>query len=181
MKKYFAIVSISILSLVSCNGATGEAVATEENSAENETSIQETESEPAVTYAYFGDTISPDGAIAGEELLAKYKSMEETDTLEVKFSGVIQNVCKKKGCWMNVALNDEESTFIKFKDYSFFMPLNAQESNVIVNGKAFVSVVTVDELKHYAEDDGKTQEEIDAITEPEITYSFLADGVLIEE
>lgn len=181
MKKYFAIVSISILSLVSCNCATGEAVATEENSAENVTSIQEPESEPAETYAFFGDTISPDGAISGEELLAKYKSMEETDTVEVKFAGVIQNVCKKKGCWMNVALNDEERTFIKFKDYSFFMPLNAQESNVIVNGKAFVSLVTIDELKHYAEDDGKTQEEIDAITEPEITYSFLADGVLIEE
>jgi hypothetical protein len=50
-----------------------------------------------------------------------------------------------------------------------------------VNGKAFVSIESVDELKHYAKDAGKSQVAIDSIIAPKTTYSFLADGVLIQE
>ena len=69
--------------------------------------------------------------------------------------------------------------FVKFEDYSFFVPKNAQNKEVIVNGKAFVSVESVEDLQHYAKDAGKSQEAIDSITEPKVTYSFMADGVLI--
>jgi hypothetical protein len=51
----------------------------------------------------------------------------------------------------------------------------------IVSGKAFVDVVSVDELKHYAKDGGKSKEEIAKITKPEVTYSFLASGVYIKK
>jgi len=34
-------------------------------------------------------------------------------------------------------------------------------------------------LRHYAEDAGKSKEEIEKITEPETNLMFLADGVLI--
>jgi hypothetical protein len=44
-----------------------------------------------------------------------------------------------------------------------------------------VSETSVEELRHYAEDAGKSQEEIEAITEPKKTYSFVADGVLLKE
>lgn len=134
-----------------------------------------------VSYAVFGDTITADGAISAEEMYEKYKQLGEGDTIEVKFAATIYNVCQKKGCWMNVDLNDEEVAFVRFKDYGFFMPFNAAESEAIINGKAFVSITTVDELKHYAEDEGLTQEEIDEISEPDVTYGFLADGVLIKE
>ena len=42
------------------------------------------------------------------------------------------------------------------------------------------SIIPVAELQHYAEDDGQTEEEIAAITEPEETYTFMADGVLMK-
>ena len=60
------------------------------------------------------------------------------------------------------------------------MPLNA-EGEVVVNGKAFVTETTVDELRHYAEDAGKSEEEIAAITESKFEYRFLADGVLLKQ
>ena len=60
------------------------------------------------------------------------------------------------------------------------MPKDSKGKEVIVNGKAFVSVVPVDELKHYAQDKGESKESIAAITEPKTTFSFLADGVLIK-
>ena len=50
-----------------------------------------------------------------------------------------------------------------------------------INGILSSEITSVKELRHYAEDAGKSKEEIDLITEPEITISFLADGVLIKE
>lgn len=129
----------------------------------------------------FGDSISADDVISKEDLLAKYENLKEGDTIEVKFRSEIKDVCQKKGCWMNMSLNDDKNAFVRFKDYGFFMPLNAAGSEAIVNGKAFISVETVDELKHYAKDAGKSQEAIDSITEPKVSYSFLSDGVLIKE
>ena len=41
--------------------------------------------------------------------------------------------------------------------------------------------MSVDEQRHYAEDKGATKEEIEVITEPKRTFSFLADGVLLVE
>jgi len=77
--------------------------------------------------------------------------------------------------------HNDEKVFVKFKDYGFFMPLNAKNEEVIVNGKAFLSVESVDELKHYAKDAGKSQAAIDSIQSPITTYAFLADGVLIKD
>ncbi|MCU4188789.1 DUF4920 domain-containing protein [Flavobacterium sp. HXWNR29] len=132
-----------------------------------------------VEYAKFGDSISVDDALSTDEMMKKFADLKEGDTLEVKFKSEINEVCQKKGCWMTLDLADDKEAFVKFKDYGFFVPKNAQDKEVVVNGKAFVSVETVDDLKHYAKDAGKSQAAIDSITEPKVTYSFMADGVLI--
>ena len=132
-----------------------------------------------VEYAKFGDSISVDGALSTDEMMKKFADLKEGDTLEVKFKSEINEVCQKKGCWMTLDLADDKEAFVKFKDYGFFVPKNAQYKEVVVNGKAFVSVESVDVLKHYAKDAGKSQAAIDSITEPKVTYSFMADGVLI--
>jgi hypothetical protein len=136
---------------------------------------------PEIQYVSFGDNINIENTIDGSNLLQKYKTLKEGDTIEVKVKGIIKDVCQKKGCWVTLQLQDSLETFVKFKDYSFFMPLNASGSSAILNGKAFVARETVESLKHYAKDEGKSQAEIDAITKPEVTYSFLADGVLLEK
>lgn len=132
-------------------------------------------------YAKFGESITDEGAITKEDLLAKYKSMKPTDTLNVKVAAKITEVCQKKGCWMNLDLGEGKSTFVKFKDYGFFMPLNAANSEAIVNGKAFIEVTSIENLKEYAKDAGKSKAAIDSIVAPETNYSFLADGVLIKK
>ena len=105
--------------------------------------------------------------------------MKQGDTLVVQFKGKVKEVCKKKGCWMSIALPGDQESFVRFKDYGFFVPKNADGSEAIVHGKAYLDVVTVAELQHYAKDGGKSQEEIDAIKKPKITYAFQADGVLM--
>lgn len=137
---------------------------------------------PQISYQVFGDSISEEGALSKDEMLAKYQTMSLTDTLEVKFASEIISTCKKKGCWMTLNLAEGKETFVKFKDYAFFVPKEGAENHAtIIAGKAFITETSVDELKHYAKDAGKTEEEIATITEPKVEYRFMADGVLIAE
>jgi hypothetical protein len=48
-----------------------------------------------------------------------------------------------------------------------------------MEGVAFREVLSVEMLRHYAEDGGKSKEEIEKITEPEPRLSFEASGVLV--
>ena len=79
---------------------------------------------------------------------------------------------------MKLDMGNDKIVRVTFKDYGFFMPLDAT-GEVVVNGIAYVKETSVADLKHYAEDAGKSAEEIAKITEPEVTMSFEADGVLL--
>lgn len=144
------------------------------------TEKKEDSTKTATTFVSFGDKISADKAITKEEMAKKFEDLNVGDTINVKFVSKIDAVCQKKGCWIKVPLDDKKQSFVKFKDYAFFMPMNSAGSEVILNGKAFKNEISVKELQHYAKDAGKSEEEIAKITEPKVTYSFLADGVLLE-
>ncbi len=105
--------------------------------------------------------------------------MNTTDSLNAVVKGKVESVCLKKGCWMNIVADNGESMFVKFKDYGFFMPMDIAGQEVVMNGYAFKDVTSVDELKHYAEDEGLSQDEIDAIVEPKEELKFMASGVFI--
>jgi len=137
--------------------------------------------ETAINYTSFGDKISDAGMIDAKTMLDKFKSLKAGDSLAVKFTSKINEVCSKKGCWMKVDLTNGKQTMVRFKDYGFFMPLDANGNEVVVNGKAYVKETSVEELRHYAEDAGKTKEEIAKITESKRTFSFEADGVLMKK
>jgi hypothetical protein len=107
---------------------------------------------------------------------------EGIDEMDGVVRGTVESVCKKKGCWMNVASEDgTKSMFVKFTDYGFFMPMDIAGKTVVMKGTATKEITSVDELKHYAEDEGKTKEEIEAITEPKDQIQFMAYGVVIGE
>lgn len=133
------------------------------------------------SYASFGEKIAKEDALTSKEMLEKYQSLKSGDTIEVKFKSTINEVCKKKGCWMTMQLADDKEAFVKFKDYAFFVPKNADKSEAIISGKAFIDSIPVEELRHYAKDGGKSDEEIAQITIPEVKYSFQANGVLIQK
>ena len=100
---------------------------------------------------------------------------------DVKIQGKIISTCPMKGCWMKMNVNND-TLLVRFKDYGFFVPKTGSEGkSVIINGKLSIDTLSVGQLKHYAEDAGKTKYEISLITKPEITLSFLADGVIIKK
>lgn len=132
-----------------------------------------------ISYAKFGDSITDEQALSASEMMEKFTSLKEGDTLSVKFKSTINEICQNKGCWMTLDLMDENEAFVKFKDYGFFVPMNAQKRVVIVEGKAFIEETPIAELKHYAEDEGKSKAAIDSIVAPKKEFKFLAHGVLI--
>lgn len=167
MKKIIAIFAL-FLTIVSCKN--------EEKLPENQ--LVEI---PEITYASFGAEITDDDALPAKRMAEHYKSMSVGDTVNSKMTAKVLEVCQAKGCWMRLELQDGEEVMVKFKDYAFFMPKNIAGKEVIVNGKAFVNEVPVEEQRHYAEDAGQSAEEIAKITQPKKTFSFEADGVLLKE
>ncbi|MFI2744403.1 DUF4920 domain-containing protein [Zhouia sp. PK063] len=137
--------------------------------------------EKSENYASFGEKISTENVLTAQQMHHQYETLKPGDTLEVSFKANVNEVCKKKGCWMKLGLDNEVSSFVKFKDYAFFVPLDADHHTVIVKGKAFVTETSVNDLRHFAKDGGKTEEEIAAIITPKREFAFMADGVLMEE
>lgn len=149
--------------------------------ADNKNEVAVNTANAKVSYASFGSKFSEKNVLTQEQMMKRYATLKKGDTISVKFKSKIKDVCKKKGCWMKMDLADSKESFVRFKDYGFFVPLNADNSDAIVSGRAFIDVISVDELKHYAKDGGKSQEEIDKISAPKVTYAFEADGVMIQK
>ncbi|HEY8366768.1 MAG TPA: DUF4920 domain-containing protein [Bacteroidia bacterium] len=127
---------------------------------------------------YFGTKIDEHGALSAEAIMNK---LANADSLtNVKMEATIEKVCQMKGCWMTLVADGDAPIRVTFKDYAFFVPKDAAGKKAVVQGVAYKEVLTVDMLKHYAEDAGKSKEEIAAITEPKTEYTFEAEGVIIK-
>ena len=100
---------------------------------------------------------------------------------KIKIEGEVLSTCPMKGCWMKVKA-DKDTILVRFKDYGFFVPTDGVTGNkTIINGKLKVDTLSIDLLRHYAEDAGKSHEKINEINNPEVSLTFLADGVIIKE
>ena len=165
MKKLFSIALAGLL-FWACNNTT--------NQSEEKTDGASAE----LAYNFYGDTISPEDAVAAENLM---DMMAGKDSVPVKVAGNINASCAMKGCWMKMDLGNDEQMHVTFKDYGFFVPKDMKEGKAIIEGYASVDTLDVAYLRHLAQDAGKSQEEIDAITEPEVSLTYVATGVLIEE
>ena len=109
-----------------------------------------------------------------------FSSIEDNLSIS-KVEGEIIDVCPKKGCWMNVKVA-EDTLFVKFKDYGFFVPTDGVKGKkVYMSGEIFKDTISVARLRHYAEDAKKPESEIMSITEPEFMLNMIADGVAIRE
>ncbi len=126
----------------------------------------------------FGDqNITEEGKISGLELL---NTLASNDSAQVKVEAKINSICQKKGCWMYVDLGDTTEMLVRFKDYEFFVPMDATDKTAMIEGMAKVDTLSVEWQKHLKEDANASQEEIDAISEPKIMFSIAeATGVII--
>ncbi len=131
---------------------------------------------PAKAGVKYGAGTTAAGALE-VNLLEEKLATAENYTGKVK--GTVISVCEKKGCWMKLAQTDGEGIMIRFKDYKFFVPGDLVGKDVVLEGVGQKTVTGVEMLKHYAEDAGKSKEEIEKIKEPKTEIEFIATGVLV--
>lgn len=171
MQKFYLIAFLAVI-LVSCGNSS--------NKAEEQQLTAASVDFPA-PYLSVGEKFTAEEVLDADQMKEHYNTLEEGDTVQVKFRSSVNAVCKNKGCWMRLDMKDGDETMVRFKDYAFFVPKDIEEREVVVSGKAYVTEMSVDDQRHFAEDAGKSPEEVAAITQPKKTFSFLAEGVVIAE
>jgi Domain of unknown function (DUF4920) len=130
---------------------------------------------PAAKGVTYGEGTTVDGAVA----LSNVETKMENGKFSGKATGKVVSVCQEKGCWMKVEKSGGETVMVKFKDYGFFMPKDIVGKEVVLDGEATVKETSVKQLKHYAQDAGKSKEEISKIKAPKKELIFVAKGVLV--
>lgn len=131
-------------------------------------------STPALYAQQFGTAVSADRAIPANKVNTDMTGIEN-----LKLKGTILEACQVKGCWMTMKVADDRSMRITFKDYGFFVPMDCSGKTAVVQGNLNLETIDIATLKHLAEDAGKSEQEIAAITEPQSELVFVADGVLL--
>ena len=115
-----------------------------------------------------------------EEYVSVRENIYNKSDYNVKIEGEILSSCPMKGCWMKIRA-EKDTILVRFKDYGFFAPKAGIEGDkAIINGKMSIETLSVELLRHYAEDAGKSKDDIEKIIKPEVSLTFLADGVFIE-
>jgi hypothetical protein len=98
------------------------------------------------------------------------------DGRTVRVDGTVSGVCQRKGCWMMLRDGGNEVR-IRFRDYGFFVPLDASGRTAAVEGTAKVEVTSEALRRHLAEDAGESPEAIAKITGDTTSVQIVADAV----
>lgn len=126
--------------------------------------------------AVYGDSVTNDNVI---ELASVQTAMKDEKKMDMKIKGKVKEVCQEKGCWMTMTLDNGEEMRVTFKDYKIFVPKDLGGKEVVLDGFAYTDTTSVEKLRHFAKDGGKTEAEIAAITTPKEQLAFEAKGVVV--
>lgn len=133
---------------------------------------------PAEAGAKFGKATTADNAVSIEEFVKVMATKEEGKPHEAKIVGVVTEVCQKEGCWIKVQ-SPNGNMMVKMKDHKFAVPVVLNGKKIVIDGVATQTTTSVKQLKHFAEDAGKSKEEIAKITEPKKEIVIQAAGILV--
>lgn len=142
----------------------------------NETS--EDTREGIIVAGNYGEGVVEKEVFSTQEM---YHQLMDTKTFNGKVLAPIKEVCANKGCWLTIELPEGNIMRVTFKDYGFFVPKESGGYPVILKGVAKRQFTDVATLRHYAEDAGKSKEEIALIDSPKEEFTFEAAGVLIKD
>ncbi len=130
---------------------------------------------PANKGMTFGVKTTEKGAVNATELTSLINTSEPQ---QIKVKGKVVEVCKAEGCWLKME-TASGTMMIRMKDHKFFVPVSMQGKTIVADGTASIKETSVDMLKHYAEDAGKSKEEIASITQPKKEITLQAKGILV--
>jgi hypothetical protein len=131
---------------------------------------------PADKGTIFGNSVAEEGSVSTDLLVDSLKVSGQSR--EVKVTGKVLEVCKAEGCWVRMETKSG-SMLVKMKDHAFLVPIALEGKTIVAEGVATFKETSVAQLRHFAEDAGKSKEEIAKITEPKKEIVFQAVGVKV--
>lgn len=137
------------------------------------------------TTAFADDVITRGAAVPKDAKaipLATVLQNPESYTKEaVVVEGVIAASCTRQGCWMQLAPSEEkdaQSVRVTFKDYGFFIPLQAKGMKARAEGVAVVKTLSKADADHLEEEGAKLKRQQDGTA---LEVSFIANGVELKK
>ena len=106
--------------------------------------------------------------------------LPENHNKPLRIEAKVEEVCQAKGCWM-ILTDGTNHVRVTFRDYGFFVPKDIVGKTVMADGILAETVTSEADARHYAEDAGKSGEEINAIVGDQKELAIEADAVLIAE
>ena len=109
----------------------------------------------------------------------KLESSLKENKYSGKVTGKVIEVCQAMGCWVKLQKTDGSTILVKAKDHGFTMPKDIVGKNVIVEGEANATEISEKMRKHYAQDAGKSKDEIEKIKGSSKELTISANGVKV--
>ena len=137
-----------------------------------------------------GDAMGDAPVVVGAEIAedaqvlpvpAVVEQAADLDGQTVAVEGTISKVCQVKGCWLTLATETGDTFRIVVPkdengEYAFTFPIDVTGATAHVTGELAVETESVETQQHLARDEGQTEEEIEAITEPKSSIVLTASG-----
>jgi hypothetical protein len=124
----------------------------------------------------FGKTFTPAEAVHVNKL---NEMLIANEPRAVLVEGKVTEVCKAEGCWLKLD-SKQGPILVKMKNHAFLVPLSLNGQVISISGTAVLQETSVEMQKHYAEDAGKSSEEIAMITEPKKEIIIQAEGIVVQ-
>lgn len=131
--------------------------------------------QPALGTQLYGSPLGSSEAVELSEVLSNPEKFHDRN---VVVSGYVKRACSRKGCWMELSTNAEKNSVgcrVKFKDYGFFVPTDAQGSSARLEGLVQVTKVEKAAVEHYESEGGTFPSKAADGTAKEVR--FVATGV----
>jgi hypothetical protein len=120
-----------------------------------------------------GTAISADAPVVALEKVLQTPAAFTKDTVLVE--GVIESSCTNKGCWMQLtSAEGKPGVRVTFKDYGFFIPLQAKGMKARAEGVATVKTLSKADADHLEGEGAKLNRNADGTA---YEVSFVANGV----
>lgn len=149
----------------------------EEAKASNPSAVAAADRLDVEVYDHFGDGVAKGTEAITLAMVAA--NPKEYVGKKIRLTGKVASVCKEKGCWM-VLTDGPTKVRIKFRAYGFFMPLDCEGREAILDGSFDVTEMSIAEIKHLLEDEDK-HAEAEKVDKPRNEFTVMADGVALKK
>ena len=115
------------------------------------------------------------GDTAGVEFAALLKEPAKSADRPVVVEGVVERVCQKQGCWMELApKKGARGVRVQMKDHSFAVPFNSAGLRARAEGVFSIKTLTKEDADHFEREGAKLKRNPDGTADE---LSFTATGV----